>query len=75
MLVHKYSEHHFSEEPKGENSNVHQQMKAKCAGSWMEYYLAMKIVKMFSNRHLIGLCNIVNELIVIYMYNLRQSNY
>ena len=41
----------------------------------MDYYLAMKIVKMFSNRHLIGLCNIVNELIVIYMYNLRQSNY
>ena len=68
MPVHKYSEHHCSEEPKGENSNAHQQMKAKCAGSWMEYYLAMK---MFSNRHLIGLCNIVNELIVIYMYNLR----
>ena len=33
MPVHKYSEHHCSEEPKGENSNVHQQMKAKCAGS------------------------------------------
>ena len=68
MPVHKYSEHHSSEEPKGENSNAHQQMKAKCAGSWMEYYLAMK---MFSNRHLIVLFNIVNELIVIYMYNLR----
>ena len=37
----------------------------------MEYYLAVKRVKMFSNRHLIGLCNIVNELIVIYMNNLR----
>ena len=33
MLVEKYSEHHCSEEPKGENCNVHQQMKAKCAGS------------------------------------------
>ena len=37
----------------------------------MEYYLAMKRVKMFSKRHLIGLYNIVNELIIIYMYNLR----
>ena len=43
MPVHKYSEHHCSEEPKGENSNVHQQMKAKCAGYLMEYYFAMKI--------------------------------
>ena len=68
MPVHKYSEHHCSQEPKGENSNVHQRVKAKCAASWMEYYLAMK---MFWNRHLIGLYNIVNELIVIYMYNLR----
>ena len=33
MPVHKYSEHHCSEEPKGENSNVHQQTKAKCPGS------------------------------------------
>ena len=33
MPIHKYSEHHCSEEPKGENSNVHQQMKAKCAVS------------------------------------------
>ena len=62
---------HCSEESKGENCNVHQQMKANCAGSGMEYYLAMKRVKMFSKRHLIGLCIIVNELIVIYMNNLR----
>ena len=34
----------------------------------MEYYLAMKII---SKRHVIGLCNIVNELTVIYMNNLR----
>ena len=30
MLVHKYSEHHYSQEPKGENiHNVHQQMKGE----------------------------------------------
>lgn len=42
MPVHKYSEHHCSEEPKGENPKVHQEMKVKCAVSQMEYYLAMK---------------------------------